>query len=58
MRKLTRLSEQWFYDLLDRGECDIVDFKERLEDRQMFGKMCRNADRTRTRTTATMRCRE
>lgn len=42
MRKLTRLSEQWFYDLLDRGECDIVDFKERLEDRQMFGKAFKN----------------
>ena len=42
MKKLTRLSEQWFYDLLDRGECDIVDFKERLEDRQMFGKSFKN----------------
>ena len=42
MRKLTRLSEQWFYDLLDRGECDIVDFKEQLGDKQIFGKSLKN----------------
>ena len=24
MRKLTRLNEQWFYDLLDRGELSIL----------------------------------
>lgn len=22
MKKLTKLSVQWFYDLLERGECD------------------------------------
>ena len=38
MKKLTKLSVQWFYDLLERGECDIVDFKEQLEDKQLFGK--------------------
>ena len=38
MKKLTKLSVQWFYDLLERGECDIMDFKEQLEDKQLFGK--------------------
>ena len=38
MKKETRLSIQWFYDLLERGECDIVDFKEQLEDKLSFGK--------------------
>ena len=32
MRKYTKLSVQWFYNLLERGECDIMDFKEQLED--------------------------
>ena len=35
---MTKLSVQWFYDLLERGECDILDFKEQLEDKQLFGK--------------------
>lgn len=38
MKKLTKLSVQWFYELLERGECDIVDFKEQLEDKAAFGK--------------------
>lgn len=42
MKKLTRLSEQWFYDLLDRGECGVVDFKEQLEDKSLFGKSLKN----------------
>lgn len=38
MIKETRLSIQWFYNLLERGECDILDFKEHLEDKFSFGK--------------------
>lgn len=42
MKKLTKLSVQWFYDLLERGECEIMDFKEQLEDKQLFGKSIKN----------------
>ena len=42
MKKLTKLSIQWFYNLLDRGECDIMDFKEQLEDKMTFGKSLKN----------------
>ena len=42
MRKYTKVSVQWFYDLLERGECDIMDFKEQLEDKRVFGKSLRN----------------
>ena len=42
MRKHTKLSVQWFYDLLERGECDMLDFKASLEDRRAFGKSLRN----------------
>lgn len=42
MKKHTRLSIQWFYELLERGECDIMDFKEQLEDKEVFGKPLRN----------------
>lgn len=42
MKKETRLSIQWFYDLLEKGECDIIDFKEQLEDKLSFGKSLRN----------------
>lgn len=42
MKKLTKLSVQWFYDLLERGECDIMDFKEQLEDKRLFGKSIKN----------------
>ena len=42
MKKYTKMSVQWFYSLLERGECDIVDFKEQLEDKKVFGKPLRN----------------
>ena len=42
MKKLTKLSIQWFYNLLERGECDIMDFKEQLEDKMTFGKSLKN----------------
>lgn len=42
MKKLTKLSIQWFYNLLERGECDIMDFKEKLEDKMTFGKSLKN----------------
>lgn len=42
MKKLTRLSIQWFYDLLDQGECDIMDLKEQFEDKNIFGKSQKN----------------
>lgn len=42
MKKYTKLSVQWFYALLERGECDIMDFKEQLEDKNIFGKSLKN----------------
>jgi len=42
MKKYTKLSVQWFYTLLERGECDIMDFKEQLEDKTSFGKSLKN----------------
>lgn len=42
MKKQTKLSIQWFYNLLEKGECDIVDFKEQLEDKMSFGKSLKN----------------
>lgn len=42
MKKRTKLSIQWFYNLLERGECDIMDFKEQLEDKMSFGKSLKN----------------
>lgn len=42
MQKLTKLSVQWFYELLERGECSILDFKEQLEDKKNFGKSLKN----------------
>ena len=42
MKKLTKLSIQWFYNLLELGECDIMDFKEQLEDKMTFGKSLKN----------------
>ena len=42
MKKYTKISVQWFYSLLEKGECDIVDFKEQLEDKKIFGKSLRN----------------
>ena len=38
MKKYTKISVQWFYDLLERGECDMMDFKEQLVDKRVFGK--------------------
>ena len=42
MEKLTRHSIQWFYNLLAKGECEMVDFKEQLEDKIAFGKSLKN----------------
>ncbi|MBO4745218.1 MAG: putative DNA binding domain-containing protein, partial [Bacteroidales bacterium] len=42
MKKLTKLGAQWFYNLLERGECEIIDFKQQLEDKQVFGKPLKN----------------
>ena len=42
MRKHTKIGVQWFYDLLERGECDIMDFKEQLVDKRVFGKSLKN----------------
>ena len=42
MEKATKLSIQWFYDLLKRGECDILDFKQQLEEKLIFGKSIKN----------------
>lgn len=38
MEKYTKHSIQWFYELLAEGECDILDFKEHLTDREIFGR--------------------
>lgn len=38
MEKLTRHSVQWFYNLLAKGECEMLDFKEQLDDKITFGK--------------------
>lgn len=42
MEKLTRHSIQWFYNLLAKGECEVLDFKEQLEDKIAFGKSLKN----------------
>ena len=42
MKKATKLSMPWFYELLERGECDIMDFKQQLEDTDTFGKSIKN----------------
>ena len=42
MKKYTRHSIQWFYNLLEKGECDILDFKEQLSDKIVFGKSHKN----------------
>lgn len=42
MKKATKLSMPWFYELLERGECDIMDFKLQLEDKESFGKSLKN----------------
>lgn len=38
MEKHTKLSVQWFYNLLMNGECELLDFKEQLSDKISFGK--------------------
>ncbi|MCC6816005.1 MAG: putative DNA binding domain-containing protein [Saprospiraceae bacterium] len=38
MEKYTKHSIQWFYNLIAQGECDILDFKEYLSDKNIFGK--------------------
>jgi ATP-dependent DNA helicase RecG len=38
MEKFTKHSIQWFYNLLEIGECDYLDFKEELSDKIIFGK--------------------
>jgi predicted HTH transcriptional regulator len=42
MEKLTRHSIQWFYNLLARGESEMLDLKEQLEDKIAFGKALKN----------------
>ena len=42
MHKLTKHSIQWFYNLLEKGECQYLDFKEHLDDRLLFGKSVKN----------------
>lgn len=42
MEKLTRHSIQWFYNLLAKGECEVLDFKEQLEDKIAFGRSLKN----------------
>lgn len=42
MEKFTKHSIQWFYDLLAQGECDIMDFKEQLSDKNVFGRSHRS----------------
>lgn len=42
MEKLTRHSIQWFYNLLAKGEGEMLDFKEQLEDKIAFGKSLKN----------------
>ena len=42
MHKYTKHSIQWFYNLLAQGECDILDFKEQLDDKVVFGKSIKN----------------
>jgi len=36
--KNTKLSIPWFYELLEKGECSFLDFKEQLTDKLIFGK--------------------
>ena len=36
--KNTKHSIPWFYELLEKGECELIDFKEQLTDKIIFGK--------------------
>lgn len=38
MKKHTKLDAQWFYNIIAQGEGEIVDFKEAMQNRLMFGK--------------------
>ncbi|MBT3210278.1 MAG: hypothetical protein HN704_00880 [Bacteroidetes bacterium] len=38
MKKHTKLNVQWLYNILLKSESDIVDFKEQLTDKTIFGK--------------------
>ena len=38
MKKFTKLGVQWFYNLLEIGECEYTDFKEQLDEKQIFGR--------------------
>jgi ATP-dependent DNA helicase RecG len=40
--KHTKLSVSWFYEILERGECQFVDFKSQLSDKTIFGKSQRS----------------
>lgn len=42
MQKFTKHSIQWFYSLIQEGECQMLDFKEHLDDRSVFGKPIKN----------------
>ncbi len=42
MEKKTKHSVQWFYNLLKREECEILDFKQQLDDKSLFGKSIKN----------------
>lgn len=42
MKKQTKLSISWFYELLERGECDIMDFKQQLDNTDTFSKSIKN----------------
>jgi predicted HTH transcriptional regulator len=42
MKKYTKHSVQWLYSLLERGECDFIDFKEQIGDKTLFGKSQKN----------------
>ena len=40
--ELTLYLQKLYVTLLERGECDIMDFKEQLEDKTAFGKSLKN----------------
>lgn len=42
MKKHTKLDAQWFYNIIAQGEGQLVDFKEAMQNRMMFGKSQKN----------------
>jgi ATP-dependent DNA helicase RecG len=42
MKKYTKLNVQWLYNIIDGGETDTVDFKEQLNDKDIFDKSLKN----------------